>query len=93
MGVTNYLLQAATAGNKVQKLQSGDIGGYFNWFLKDAIMYGTGFDIDSKVWRSSDFMRGTGLIIITAVASKIMDKLGVNRYMSKIPMIGKWVKL
>ena len=89
----NYLLQIFTAGGKVSRIESGDFVGYANWALKDAIMYGTGYDIVGKVWRADDFMRGTGLIIISAIASKLLGRLGVNRYIKRIPMIGKYLSL
>jgi hypothetical protein len=54
----------------------------------------TGYNFQSQQF---DFkyalMNGYLPIIMGAIGSKVATKLGVNRALKKIPMIGKWVKL
>jgi hypothetical protein len=85
LGLANYGVQIATAGGKIEKLKSGDFGGYAQWAMKDAIKYGTGFDIIDHQWRGEDFMYGTGTILIMGVVSKVMDWLGVNKKFKGLP--------
>ena len=92
LGLINYGWNIASAGGKLSRLESGDFGGYAQWCLKDAIMYGTGYDMVNKVWDFNNMWSGTLPIVIGAVASKVLTWLGVNRYMAKIPLIGKRVK-
>ena len=89
---TNYLWNGL-GGAKIAALQAGNISGYLDWALKDMIMYGTGYDKELKTWSFNNFMVGTGTIIIGEVARKILGYFGVNRKISKIPIIGKFLSL
>ena len=83
-GVGNYLIQSFTAGGKLNRLQSGDIGGYLQWVGKDLVFYGTGFDITNKTWNANAFMQGTGVMLLTVLAHKVANWLGVNRMFARM---------
>jgi hypothetical protein len=93
LGIINYGVNVLSAGGKRAVLEKGDIEGYMKWVFKDALMYGTGYDLTTGRWNWSSMMSGTIPILLGAVGSKVMTAIGVNRYMKKIPMIGKRIKL
>lgn len=93
LGILNLGSYALTAGGKLSVLQKGDIQGYLNWVMKDGMMATIGVDPTTKTFDLNRMWAGTFPIVIGALGSKAMTMLGVNRYMSKLPIIGKRVKL
>lgn len=54
----------------------------------------TGYNYQSKVFDLKYAVMNCYLpIVLGALGSKIATKLGVNRAMKKIPMLGKYIKL
>ena len=68
-------------------------GNYEGAFAETGARF-TGYNYQSKVfdWKYALF-NGYLPIVLGAVGSKIATKLGVNKAIAKIPMIGKYIKL
>jgi len=49
----------------------------------------------AKVLNPLDFSEAGALkgLLFGVIVSKVASKLGANRYMKKIPLIGKWIKV
>ena len=83
------LLTAAMA-NPIQQA----IDGNYEAALAETGARFTGYNYQSQVFDLKyAFMNCYLPIILGAVGSKAMTKLGVNRAMKKIPMLGKYIKL
>jgi hypothetical protein len=80
-------------GHHFPDLQAGKIDMYLKGVATDAVASFAGYDINSGQWNWT-WLKG-GLIPVAAgvLTSKLMTMLGVNRYMRRVPLIGRRVKL
>ena len=80
----------AAVANPIQQA----IGGEYEGALAEAGARFTGYNYQSKVFDLKyAFMNGYLPLILGALGSKAMTKLGVNRAMKKLPVVGKYIKL
>ena len=88
--VLTLLGLGAAVANPVQQAIDGD----YEAAIAEAGARFTGYNFQSKVFDLKyAFMNCYLPIILGALGSKAMTKLGVNRAMKKIPMLGKYIKL
>ena len=88
--VLTLLGLGAAVANPVQQA----IAGNYEGAIAEAGARFTGYNYQSKVFDLKyAFMNGYLPIILGALGSKAATKLGVNRAMKKIPMVGKYIKL
>ncbi len=81
-------------GAAVAKPIQQAIDGEYEAAIAEAGARFTGYNYQSKVFDLKyAFMNCWLPIIVGAVGSKVATKLGVNRAMKKIPMVGKYIKL
>lgn len=90
MSLLTLLGLSAAVANPVQQAIDGD----YEAAIAEAGARFTGYNFQSKVFDLKYAIMNCYLpIILGALGSKAMTKLGVNRAMKKIPMVGKYIKL
>jgi hypothetical protein len=73
--------------------QAGDIAGAAREFSNIAMINFTGYDMRTGTWNSGAPTKTYSMLIAGYVGHMIANKIGANRAMGKIPLIGKYVKL
>jgi len=86
-------LMSANRNNAFGQIASGDVMGGLQNLSREIVVNYTGWDYVAKDWNFGRLLEGYGPIIIGAIAHKIAGWLGLNRYFSKIPVIGKYFNL
>jgi hypothetical protein len=86
-----FLMPAATSGGG-KSVFDNVRDGHFNWAVESLIENYTGYNIYNGSWNLIN-ARGLGTAVLGAVGSKVMSMLGVNRRLSSVPMIGKYLSL
>ena len=80
----------AAVANPIQKAIDGDYEGA----LAEVGARFTGYNYQSKTFDLKyAAMNGYLPIVLGALGSKVATKLGVNRALKKVPLIGKYIKL
>lgn len=81
---------AAAVANPIQQAIEGD----YEAAIAEAGARFTGYNYQSKVFDLKyAFMNAYLPIILGAVGSKVATKIGVNRALRKVPMVGNLIKL
>ena len=80
---------AASNDTPLFKLQHGN----FQGFAQDLVTQAVGFTPDMKNFDWNIAAGFWGPIIGGAVGHMIANKVGINRYMHRIPMVGKYLSL
>jgi len=91
-GVVASLL-SANRNNAFGQIMSGDVMGGLQNLAREIVVNYTGYDYVARGWNFGRLIEGYVPIITGVVAHKLASALGVNRYFSKIPIIGKYFSL
>ena len=91
IGVANAFI-SANRNNGIQQAMNGDINGAKSYLNELAVNF-TGYDAASGSWNINRAIETYVPIVVGAMGSKLATAVGVNRYMRKVPFIGKYVKL
>jgi hypothetical protein len=89
LGFASNIFKTAYAGSSMyQDIQAGDM----QKFVYNAREVFLGIDANGK-FQLSWFIDTWSRPLIGFIASKIADKVGLNRQMKRLPFIGKYLKL
>jgi hypothetical protein len=84
MNLANWVKDPLMQGN----IQGAAYNGAYS-LLKDF----TGYDLNEQRWTGGNMLQTYGSLLAGYLGHRLATKFGVNRYLGKIPILGKWVEL
>jgi hypothetical protein len=80
-------------GGALQRYNAGDMQGAIKEFADVVSINFTGYKPSDGSWWFNKVAQTYGGIILGYAGSKIADKVGANRMMRRVPLVGKYIKL
>lgn len=86
-------LMTINRNNAVEKIKKGDVQAGLMSAVTELVVGATGYDIINKSWNFKRIGEFYIPIIVGVAGSAIATKLGINRRMKALPIIGRYIKL